>query len=182
MPILLELKGILSLSPSKIFNCRWFIRHPADSALAGWQFYNFQLYWDGHNTCNTSTSTSYWPNEACSWHFWLFKISGWKGKRSREIKEDLQVESGRKEGRSCFTKTIIANNITLKDEQMNQAEAYQLLPDLKKRKVFIQSNPYYSYYRESSNKRPKISLYFCIFTKARKSSWSRLASLAFLLR
>ena len=41
------------------------------------------------------------------------------------------MESGRKEDRSCFTKTIIANDITLNDKQMNQAEAYQLLPDLK---------------------------------------------------
>ena len=64
---------------------------------------------------------------------------------------------------------------------MNQREEYQLLSDLKKRKVFMKSNPYYSYYHKSSNnERPKISLYFCIFTKARKFFWSRLASLAFL--
>ena len=37
----------------------------------------------------------------------------------------------------------------------------------------MKSNPYYSCYRKSSNKRPKIPLYFRIFTKARKSSWSR---------
>ena len=141
MPILLELKGILSLSPSKIFNCRWFIRHPADSALAGWQFYNFQLYWDGHNTCNTSTSTSYWPNEACSWHFWLFKISGWKGKRSREIKEDLQVESGRKEGRSCFTKTIIANNITQKRWANESGRSISVATRLKKAKSIYTKQP-----------------------------------------
>lgn len=66
---------------------------------------------------------------------------------------------------------------------MNQTEACQLLSDLKKRKVLMKSNRYYSYYHKSSNnERPKISLYFCTFTKARKSSWSRLASLAFLLR
>lgn len=37
----------------------------------------------------------------------------------------------------------------------------------------MKSNPYYSCYRKSSNKRPKIPLYYRIFTKARESSWSR---------
>ena len=107
---------------------------------------------------------------------------GERGKDHEKSKKTCKWKVDEKRVVLVLLKKILADNITLKDEQMNQAEAYQLLPDLKKRKVFIQSNPYYSYYRESSNKRPKISLYFCIFTKARKSSWSRLASLAFLLR
>ena len=42
---------------------------------------------------------------------------------------------------------------------MNQTEADQLLPDLKKQNVFVKNNPYYSYYSKNSNKHPK-SLYF----------------------
>lgn len=48
---------------------------------------------------------------------------------------------------------------------MNQTEADQLLPDLKKQNVFVKNNPYYSYYSKNSNNPQKVFI-FRILTKA----------------
>ena len=64
---------------------------------------------------------------------------GERGKDHEKSKKTCKWKVDEKRVVLVLLKKILADNITLKDEQMNQAEAYQLPPDLKSEKYLYKA-------------------------------------------